>query len=52
MADDEAPDPFDNPDYELPVSFEGPCTCEHTPGEHGWVGCKVDGCACDAHWEE
>lgn len=30
----------------------GLCTCEHTPDEHGWTGCNVDGCECEANWEE
>jgi hypothetical protein len=31
--------------------FEGPCTCTHEPEEHGYIGCEVDGCECNAHWE-
>ena len=34
------------------VSFVGPCTCEHEPEEHGWIGCNVEGCDCEAHFEE
>lgn len=32
--------------------FVGPCTCEHEDEQHGWSGCDVDGCECDAGWEE
>lgn len=32
--------------------FSGPCTCEHEPEQHGWGSCGVDGCACEAGWEE
>lgn len=32
--------------------FEGDCTCEHEPEEHGWGECGVDGCACEAGWVE
>lgn len=32
--------------------FEGPCTCEHGPGEHGWDGCNVEGCECEGSWTE
>ena len=40
-------------DYEDVIAcFYGPCTCEHEQEEHGWDGCSVDGCECEAHWEE
>lgn len=48
----------DNDDYDddtIPgdyVHFEGPCTCEHEQEEHGWGGCNIDGCNCEAGWEE
>ena len=32
--------------------FIGPCTCDHDEGEHGWGACDVDGCECEAGWEE
>jgi len=38
------------PDYE--PYFTGTCTCDHTPNEHGWGGCNVDDCKCEAGWEE
>lgn len=28
------------------------CKCEHESEDHGWDGCKIEGCACDASWEE
>lgn len=28
------------------------CTCDHDEEEHGWVRCEVEGCACEAHFEE
>ena len=34
------------------VTFEGPCTCEHDPSEHGWTGCNEPGCECEARWSE
>lgn len=39
-------------DYEEQVYFIGPCTCEHEQEEHGWGGCNVEGCDCNAGWEE
>ena len=39
-------DEFDS-DYEYPIYFIGPCTCEH-----GWGSCDVDGCECEAGYEE
>jgi hypothetical protein len=42
-------------DYDYPeemVSFEGPCTCEHSEEDHGWGSCDVDGCPCEAGWAE
>ncbi len=32
--------------------FNGPCTCEHGEDEHGWGSCDVEGCDCEAGWEE
>jgi hypothetical protein len=37
---------------EVDVAFIGPCTCEHAPEEHGWGSCDVEGCPCEAGWEE
>ena len=40
---------------ELPedhIYFEGPCTCEHEREEHGYGGCDVDDCSCEAAWAE
>lgn len=34
------------------VYFEGPCTCDHETGEHGWGSCDVEGCDCEAGWTE
>lgn len=28
------------------------CTCDHEPEEHGWGECNVEGCDCEAGWEE
>ncbi len=28
------------------------CTCEHEEEEHGWQGCEVKGCPCEAGWIE
>ncbi len=28
------------------------CTCEHTPEQHGWGCCEVEGCICPGGWEE
>lgn len=38
------------PEYE--ASFRGPCTCDHEPEDHSWGQCGVEGCACEAGWEE
>ena len=32
--------------------FVGPCICNHDQEDHGWAGCYVNGCPCDAHIEE
>lgn len=32
--------------------FVGPCTCEHDEDAHGWGSCDVQGCDCEAGWEE
>lgn len=32
--------------------FAGPCTCDHDEEQHGWGSCDVDGCSCEAGWEE
>ena len=37
---------------EIPVYFDGPCTCEHDEEEHTWGCCGVDGCECEAGWTE
>lgn len=34
------------------VGFAGPCTCDHEQEEHGWGSCNVEGCPCEAGWEE
>lgn len=44
---DEDDEPFEYTQY-----FEGPCTCEHEEEEHGWDGCRIEGCPCEAHWTE
>lgn len=38
--------------YEETAYFVGPCTCDHTPEEHGWGSCDFEGCLCEAGWEE
>lgn len=48
MTNDE--DDIDGEEY--PIYFEGPCTCEHEPDEHGWGGCEQYGCQCEAGWYE
>ena len=42
----------DYEDYEESASFVGPCTCKHEKEEHGWGHCYVEGCDCEAGWEE
>lgn len=32
--------------------FTGECTCAHEREEHTWGSCGVDGCKCEAGWEE
>lgn len=32
--------------------FTGECTCDHETEEHGWGSCDVEGCECEAGWEE
>lgn len=51
MTDDDE-DEYGNPLVEDAVSFVGPCTCEHTPEQHSWGCCAVEGCECEAGWEE
>ncbi len=38
--------------WEEHAYFCGPCTCEHDQDEHGWGSCDVEGCLCEAGWEE
>ncbi len=37
---------------EQPYFRSAYCTCEHESEEHSWDGCKVEGCKCEANWEE
>lgn len=49
-------------DYdEYQAGFEGSCTCEHAPDEHGWGSCSAydpdpvnldSECPCEAGWVE
>ena len=39
-------------DEEECTSFVGPCSCDHEDEQHGWGSCSVDGCECEAGWEE
>jgi hypothetical protein len=42
-------------DWDIPedhIGFYGPCICEHDEEAHGWGSCDVDGCTCEAGWEE
>lgn len=45
MTDDEAT-------WEEHTYFTGECTCDHDQEQHGWGHCDVDGCPCEAGWEE
>jgi hypothetical protein len=41
-------------DYESQFMFpcDGPeCTCEHETVDHGYTGCDMNGCPCEARWE-
>lgn len=38
--------------WEERPTFQGECTCEHDRDEHTWGACDVDGCPCEAGWEE
>lgn len=53
----------DDDDIEYGAYFEGSCTCEHEPEDHGWGECgvesecscgdgNVDMCMCEAGWVE
>jgi len=42
----------DDEPFEYNASFVGPCTCEHEEEDHGWGSCGVEGCECQAGWEE
>jgi hypothetical protein len=33
-------------------TFSGSCTCDHDRDEHGWGHCDVEGCDCEAGWED
>jgi hypothetical protein len=48
MADDE---PTEGWPEERFVELVG-CTCPHDFNDHGWSGCKVDGCMCAGAWDE
>jgi len=39
-------------DFEYSTYFAGPCTCDHEEDAHGWGSCDVEGCTCEAGWEE
>lgn len=52
MADNEDANVEELPEPEDQVSFSGPCTCEHEREQHGWGSCNVEGCNCEAGWEE
>jgi hypothetical protein len=42
----------DEDEWEGAATFAGDCTCEHEWDEHGWGECAVDGCECEAGWDE
>jgi hypothetical protein len=42
----------DDEGFEYSVSWGGTCVCDHEADEHGWGSCDVDGCPCEAGWEE
>lgn len=47
--------PEDEEEESIPedhVSFVGSCTCTHEKEQHGWGSCDVEGCECEAGWEE
>lgn len=46
------PDDAEESCPEEQVTFVGPCTCTHEPEQHGWGSCGVEGCECEAGWEE
>ena len=52
MNGDEDDDGYDL--YETDNAYFGfaDCNCAHTPEQHGWQECDVDGCGCCAYWEE
>ena len=55
MSDDDDPDDaYSDEEYDEwpPIFNHKMCTCGHTPNQHGWVGCEVKGCECQAFWEE
>ena len=47
MADD---DESECPEEQ--IYFGGTCTCQHDHEDHGWGHCSVEGCDCEAGWEE
>lgn len=42
-------DDYDYVEYE--PEFMG-CTCDHSPQDHGWIECNIDGCDCEGCWVE
>lgn len=43
----------DDEEYEEISYFNAhDCTCDHEPEQHSWGGCVVEGCPCEAAWEE
>ncbi len=50
MDDDER----DTSDFQDDNAFfdSASCECEHLADDHGWLGCEVEGCPCEARWEE
>jgi hypothetical protein len=56
IGDERAERPIDDQEDESYLEqvsyFVGECTCSHVREDHGWGRCDVDGCDCEAGWEE
>lgn len=46
------PEELEEQYYDPDPHFAGHCSCEHYKGQHSWGSCGVEGCDCEAGWEE
>lgn len=52
MDEDDSGDSWDGYESQFMFPGTGPdCSCDHETIEHGYAGCEVEGCPCEASWE-